>query len=301
MTQAAMNLPDYSVVLRELRGQAALSQRLWADQIVAAGGRCSLSTVQAWENRRRPPNDRDTFEAIVQVSRRNGCLKMYVSGPLAGQTVTAEALRDLLVAASKDPGSRRATTIEKSVWWRRRPVIGVGTAFLGLLAVMVLAGWTLLGRPNCSLQSARIPYSAPRSDLSAEFQYPRACATDLPAGELFTASGYVRGDLSGVDLWLAVVPQNGQIYPQSPSACDGLSARLQGSQWTTKLQLSKSGRSAEQFDLVVGVAPDGGETSRRFRLWFQDGCEHAEEFGNGLETMPSDFVELSAITVRTRG
>jgi hypothetical protein len=290
--------------------------------------RASVPRLQTWEAGGQPPIDRATIEAIVAICADLRLLRRYTTGPLAGHTLTADTLTRLLEDAAAEHRHRHRRGAKEHPdedlpdgnprterWWRRyRTSIAIGTVCtimavvgLGIAAVAGLdpplaAARAMLSSPvGCPLVSHRVPISTPPDGITAGFQYPRPCSIDLPAGEAMTASGPYTGDLSQNVVWLVVAAPGGDLYPQSASACVPEPARLQGDQWTTKLQLSEPGRPTEQFDLVLGIAPTEGETSQRFRQWLRDGCADPNKFSHGFTAAPGDFAEVASITVATRG
>ncbi|MGH2598387.1 MAG: helix-turn-helix domain-containing protein, partial [Dehalococcoidia bacterium] len=72
-------------VLREARG---VTQEGWAAQIGV-----SAKTVQRWEHGERAP-DPGAEAAILAYCRERDLLRTYDRGPLAGITLSAEALQD---------------------------------------------------------------------------------------------------------------------------------------------------------------------------------------------------------------
>lgn len=148
-------------------------------------------------------------------------------------------------------------------------------------------------------------YQSPRLFLSgtdkvdgdAEITAPANCAIGLPSGSVIMASGTYTGWPAEVDLWVLVYASNFLYYPQSPDACAGQPARLEGDRWEVPVFLGVSGGEAEWFDIVV-VAADSAASSF-LSTWLQDGC--ATEFRG----IPSDQLrqmkisEKDAVSVQT--
>jgi predicted ATPase/transcriptional regulator with XRE-family HTH domain len=95
------NRPLWSAVLRAIREARGVNQSGWATQLGV-----SLATVGRWESGVTVPNG-EIEVAIVDICRARGLFRAFEQGPLQGQILTEELLRDLLARArmSHDPAS----------------------------------------------------------------------------------------------------------------------------------------------------------------------------------------------------
>src|SRR5687767_9910707 len=82
--------PRWSVVLRAAREARGVTLEGWAARIGV-----SRATVQRWEAGTRAP-DPAAESAILAYCRDVGLFRSYDRGPLAGLSLTADSLRDLL-------------------------------------------------------------------------------------------------------------------------------------------------------------------------------------------------------------
>src|SRR5215203_5119711 len=85
--------PQWSDVLRALREARGVTQDGWAAQLGV-----SRKTVQRWEIGERVP-DPGAEAAILAYCGARGLLRSFDRGPLAGLTVSAELVQDLLAEA----------------------------------------------------------------------------------------------------------------------------------------------------------------------------------------------------------
>src|SRR5439155_1295308 len=99
--QSVPPTPRWSVVLRALREASGASQEGWAAQL--GFGR---STVQRWESGDLPPGP-DAEAALLKLCAERRLLRTFYQGPLRGQTVTEELIRDLLAEARLDTSRER--------------------------------------------------------------------------------------------------------------------------------------------------------------------------------------------------
>src|SRR5215211_5217054 len=90
VSSASAARPRWSVVLRAVREARGVTLEGWGARIGV-----SRPTVQRWERGTRTP-DPAAEAAIVAYCRDAGLLRAYDRGPLAGLSLTAELLRDLL-------------------------------------------------------------------------------------------------------------------------------------------------------------------------------------------------------------
>ena len=88
-------------MLRALREASGASQEGWAAQL--GFGR---STVQRWESGDLPPGP-DAEAALLKLCAERRLLRTFYQGPLRGQTVTDELIRDLLAEARLDTSRER--------------------------------------------------------------------------------------------------------------------------------------------------------------------------------------------------
>ena len=93
---ATSAVPRWSVVLRALREASGASQEGWAAQL--GFGR---STVQRWESGDLPPGSEAEI-ALLKLCNERRLLRTFYQGPLRGQTITEELIRDLLAEARLD-------------------------------------------------------------------------------------------------------------------------------------------------------------------------------------------------------
>ena len=85
--------PQWSEVLWALREARGVTQEGWGARLGV-----SRKTVQRWERGERAP-DPGAEAAILSYCREMGLLRPYSRGPLAGVTLTAELLQELLSEA----------------------------------------------------------------------------------------------------------------------------------------------------------------------------------------------------------
>jgi predicted ATPase len=98
MTQAAVpagegessGLPPWAVVLRAVREACGITQGGWGARLGY-----STKTVQRWERGETVP-DAAAEAALLALLEAEGLLRSYTTGPLHGQTLTAERVRQLL-------------------------------------------------------------------------------------------------------------------------------------------------------------------------------------------------------------
>jgi transcriptional regulator with XRE-family HTH domain len=97
-------LPLWSRVLRALREAGRLTQEGWAAYLAV-----SRSTVQRWERGETVP-DPDVERAIAVYCRERGLFRALERGPLAGELLNAERLRDMLAESRVALGEERTVT-----------------------------------------------------------------------------------------------------------------------------------------------------------------------------------------------
>lgn len=95
--------PYWSQALRALREARGITQESWADQL--GYGR---ATVRRWEAGETIPSAH-AEAAIIALARERGLFRRFTDGPLAGVTVTAEWIADLLASARLDGRSSPGT------------------------------------------------------------------------------------------------------------------------------------------------------------------------------------------------
>ena len=92
-SRAVAHCLDWSSVLRALREARGITQAGWAAQLGV-----SRMTVLRWERGERAP-DPAAEAAIMRYCREQGLFRTYQRGPLAGYTLSAELIQDLLAGA----------------------------------------------------------------------------------------------------------------------------------------------------------------------------------------------------------
>jgi len=152
---------------------------------------------------------------------------------------------------------------------------------------------------SCELRSVPVLIPASPPSFTATIKAPDACSTGLPPGETAVAFGSYEGDLSGNELWVLLAAPNGELYPQTPDACEARPAEASNGEWRSKLQLSEKGHPPEVFDIVVTIAPADSEASRDFKKWLRAGCLEPGKFSRGFPTPPPGLFKATSITVRS--
>lgn len=102
VARQATSSPSWNVVLRSLREASGVTQEGWATHL-GYGRR----TVQRWEHGDTPP-DAEATEALVRLCAARGAYRTYRQGALAGMTISADLLRDLLSDARLSTGATQS-------------------------------------------------------------------------------------------------------------------------------------------------------------------------------------------------
>jgi hypothetical protein len=157
--------------------------------------------------------------------------------------------------------------------------------------------------PDCGdLPALHEPVNGPeRPGVTVRIQEPRACTKNLSAGSRLRASGSVSGLSDTLSLFVLVVNDQRQVFPQAADPCRADQAvTVTGGEWATLISLGNNipGQGPDlPWEIVVVVAEKSSETSRQVRTYLQNACARQYE---PLPRIPADATEVASIRVKTR-